>query len=56
MVYEISCTFTVRKLGCEIEAKEFGTALCEHIVDTFNDDGSIDSLVAVSVKKKGKGA
>jgi hypothetical protein len=55
MVYEITCTFRVAKLKDDAEAKEFGASLCEHVLDTFNDDGSISPLVTVKAKPKGRG-
>lgn len=48
--YEINVTFTVRELSSKQDAIDFGGSLADHVLDTFNDDGSIDSLVDVRVR------
>lgn len=51
MTYDITCTFTVKGIRNTEEAKEIGVNLCEHILDTFNDDNSIHPLTSVHVKR-----
>lgn len=50
-MYDITITFTVSKLTDKNEAQEMGTCISEHILDTFNDDGTIHPLTTVKVKE-----
>jgi nitric oxide synthase oxygenase domain/subunit len=51
MTYDITVTFSVSDIRDREEAHEFGIALAEHVLDTFNDDQTIDPGIALHVKK-----
>ncbi len=50
---KITFTIDVPKLKTTKDGQDFGKNLCEHLVDTFNDDDSIKSL-SYSVPKQGR--
>ena len=51
--YNITITFTAAGLSDTEDARDMGIAVAEHIQDTFNDNKSIDPLVAICVERKG---
>lgn len=42
---KIQLTVTVPSITDKDEAEDFGDSLAEHVLDTFNDDDSINSLI-----------
>jgi hypothetical protein len=51
MTYKIWVSFDVKRLKNEEDARAMGTAIAEHIADTFNDDNSIGPLYDTRVEK-----
>ena len=51
MKYKVWVSFDLRKVKNQQEAHEMGTAIAEHIADTFNDDKSIGPLYNTKVEK-----
>lgn len=52
MEYEITCKFIVSELEDAGAAEEFGMSLCEHVLDTFNDNETIAPMYGVQVKRE----
>jgi hypothetical protein len=47
MTYLIKTEFRVKGLNSNKDARAMGNSIAEHVLDTFNDDLSIDPLVFV---------
>lgn len=47
MTYNLTLTFTVKDLDNSDEAYDFATSLAEHVLDTFNDNDTINPLVQI---------
>ena len=50
MIYEITLKLRVEVEGNVERALDWGMAACEHLNDTFNDNGSLDPLVHVDAE------
>jgi hypothetical protein len=46
--FDVRITMSIRA-ATSSEAADIALAACEHLQDTFNDDGSIGSLVAIDI-------
>lgn len=52
VIYHLSLTFTVTGLKSKQDAEDCAINLAEHVLDTFNDNGSIDPIVQYHVEPK----
>lgn len=50
-MYEIQLTLTVKGITSKNDAQDYAISVCEHLNDTFNDDGNLLPLMDYNVQK-----